>query len=121
MARGYLPLDELHAFYSKRARSCQVNQEWENAERAFVAAGEVDMAVSMYKGNKMWLPMLKLVQQHRREQLPEMHLLVAHVSSVASCRVQAQPVVASRQLRMTAPYIHSCEFDCWQHCHILTR
>jgi hypothetical protein len=39
------------------------------------------MAVNMYKANKMWLPMLKLVQQHRREQLAQMHLLVAHVSS----------------------------------------
>lgn len=98
MARGYLPPDELHAFYSKRALSCQAKREWWTAERAFVAAGEVDMAVNMYRGNKMWLPMLKLVQQHRREQLSEMHLLVAHVSSVASCWVQAQPVVASSQL-----------------------
>jgi hypothetical protein len=95
VARGYLPPDELHAFYSKRARSCQANREWENAERAFVAAGEVEMAVAMYKGQKMWLPMLKLVQQHRREQLPEMHLLVAHVSSDAGCLMRALRFVVS--------------------------
>lgn len=105
MARGYLPPDELHAFYSKRARSCEAKREWENAERAFVAAGEVDVAVSMYKGNRMWLPMLKLVQQHQREQLPEMHLLVAHVSWVASCVVRAPPVAAYPQLRTTAPHL----------------
>ena len=45
-----------------------------------MAAGEIELAVNMHKANKMWLPMLKLVQQHRREQLPHMHLLVAHVS-----------------------------------------
>jgi hypothetical protein len=82
VARGYLPPDELHLFYSKRARSCEAKREWQDAEKAYVASGEVDMAVNMYKVNKMWLPMLKLVQQHRREQLPQMHLLVAHVSPV---------------------------------------
>ena len=82
VARGYLPPEELHLFYSKRARSCEANREWQDAERAYVAAGELDMAVNMYKANKMWLPMLKLVQQHRREQLAQMHLLVAHVSSL---------------------------------------
>lgn len=88
MARGYLPPDELHHFYSKRARSCEAKREWQDAEKAYVASGEVDMVVNMYKVNKMWLPMLKLVQQHRREQLPQMHLLVAHVS-------HSQPVTAS--------------------------
>jgi hypothetical protein len=82
VARGYFPPEELHLFYSKRARSCEANKAWQDAEKAYVAAGELDMAVNMYKGNKMWLPMLKLVQQHRREQLPQMHLLVAHVSSL---------------------------------------
>lgn len=90
VARGYLPPEELHQFYSKRARSCEANREWQDAERAYVAAGEVDMAVNMYKANKMWLPMLKLVQQHRREQLAQMHLLVAHVSGrVRHCHAKS--------------------------------
>jgi hypothetical protein len=33
----------------------------------------------MYKRNKAWMAMLKLVQQHRREQLPQAHLMVAQV------------------------------------------
>jgi hypothetical protein len=91
VARGYLPPEELHLFYSKRARSCEANRAWQDAEKAYVAAGELDMAVNMYKANKMWLPMLKIVQQHRREQLPQMHLLVAHVSSsIASVQILAQ-------------------------------
>lgn len=57
-----------------------------------MAAGEVDMAVNMYKANKMWLPMLKLVQQHRREQLAQMHLLVAHVSGCVSIAMLSLPV-----------------------------
>lgn len=39
------------------------------------------MAITMYKRNKAWLQMLKLVQQHKREQLPQAHLLVAQVGT----------------------------------------
>jgi hypothetical protein len=49
-----------------------------------VAGGEIDMAVAMYKRNKAWLAMLKLVQQHRREQLPQAHLMVAQVRASQS-------------------------------------
>jgi hypothetical protein len=79
VARGYLSEDELHSFYSKRARACEANRQWTDAERAYVAGGEIEMAVSMYKRNKAWMAMLKLVQQHRREQLPHAHLMVAQV------------------------------------------
>lgn len=79
VARGYLPPDELHLFYTKRAHACEAQRAWQDAERAYVAVGEVDLAVNMYKANRMWLPLLKLVQQHRRDQLPQMHLLVAQV------------------------------------------
>ncbi|WIA40104.1 hypothetical protein OEZ86_013511 [Tetradesmus obliquus] len=77
VARGYLSEDELHSFYSKRARACEANGQWLDAERAYVAGGEIDMAVAMYKRSKSWLAMLKLVQKHRREQLPQAHLMVA--------------------------------------------
>jgi len=79
VARGYLAPEDLHQFYSKRARSCEAKREWQDAEKAYVAAGEVELAIDMYKANRMWLPMLKLVQQHRREHLPAMHLFVAQV------------------------------------------
>jgi hypothetical protein len=85
VARGYLSEDELHSFYSKRARTCEANRQWNDAERAYVAGGEVDMAVAMHKRNKAWLAMLKLVQQHRREQLPQAHLMVAQVRQWCSC------------------------------------
>eukprot|EP00878_Enallax_costatus_P040062 GHUV01046039.1.p1 GENE.GHUV01046039.1~~GHUV01046039.1.p1 ORF type:complete len:267 (+),score=86.37 GHUV01046039.1:352-1152(+) len=37
VARGYLSEDELHQFYSKRARSCEANRQWQDAENAYVA------------------------------------------------------------------------------------
>lgn len=40
VARGYLSEDELHQFYSKRARSCEANRQWQDAEKAYVAGGQ---------------------------------------------------------------------------------
>ena len=79
VARGYLPQAELQRFYSRRAREFEAAQQWKDAEKAYMAAGEVDMAVNMYKKNKMWENMLRLVQQHRKEGLQQAHLLVAQV------------------------------------------
>jgi hypothetical protein len=82
-ARGYLAPEELHAFYTKRARSCEANRQWGDAEKAYVAAEDVDAAIAMHRANRAWMPMLALVQAQRREQLPAMHLVVAQVGALA--------------------------------------
>jgi hypothetical protein len=112
VARGYLPPDELHRFYSKHARSCEAKREWQDAEKAYVAADEVDMAINMYKVNKMWLPLLKLVQQHRREQLPQMHLLVAHVSPVTDAGYQAAVLMPTLAVNFSVRRLHAHPYGC---------
>lgn len=79
VARGYLPEGELQKFYSRRAREFEAARQWKDAEKAYLSAGETEMAVNMYKKNKMWDNMLRLVQMHRREGLTQAHLLVAQV------------------------------------------
>jgi intraflagellar transport protein 172 len=104
VARGYLPQAELQRFYSRRAREFEAAQQWKDAEKAYLAAGEVDMAVNMYKKNKMWENMLRLVQQHRKEGLQQAHLLVAQVGGqvvVGHCScllVPATGVLSRKQL-----------------------
>jgi len=49
-------------------------------ERAFVCActqgDEVDQAINMYKKNKQYDPMIRLVAQHRKENLAQVCMLV---------------------------------------------
>lgn len=52
MARGYLPESELKRFNASRAAEAEASKAWGEAERGYVAAGEVDAAVNMYKRNK---------------------------------------------------------------------
>jgi hypothetical protein len=52
VARAYLPEPELRAFNLARAREAEAARTWAEAERGYVAAGEVDAAVAMYKNNK---------------------------------------------------------------------
>lgn len=112
MARSHLPPGELQQFYARRARTCEDGKQWQDAEKAYVAAGEVDMAINMYRVNKMWLPLLKLVQQHRREHLPQMHLLVAQVRRHA-CAVDRPWARSSHNYRVHQTVCHSlCGSPC---------
>ncbi|KIZ07625.1 Intraflagellar transport protein [Monoraphidium neglectum] len=77
VARGYLPEGELRRFNAQRAKEAEAAKNWKEAERGYLAAGEAEAAIGMYKRNRMWEPMIRLVGQHRRENLPESHLLAA--------------------------------------------
>ncbi|KAF8062969.1 IFT172 [Scenedesmus sp. PABB004] len=77
VARGYLSEGELAAFYARRARACEAARAWADAERAYVAGGEVDAAIAMHRRARAWPAMLKLVAAHRREGLAAAHVLVA--------------------------------------------
>lgn len=52
MARGYLPESELMRFNAQRAREAEAAKNWKEAERGYLAAGEVDQAINMYKRNR---------------------------------------------------------------------
>lgn len=77
VARGYLSEAEQRAFYRKKAREFEVSHKFKEAERAFVMGEEFDQAIAMYKKAKMYDHMIRLVQQHRRDNLAAAHMLVA--------------------------------------------
>lgn len=77
VARGYLTDGEVQAFYRQKAREFEAVRKYKEAERAYVQADEVDCAIVMYKKAAMYEPMLRLVGQHRKEELVQAHMLVA--------------------------------------------
>lgn len=52
MARGYLPEADLARFNATRASEAEAARDWAEAERCYVAAGDVDAAAAMYKRNR---------------------------------------------------------------------
>lgn len=70
---------QLKAFYGRHAQDCQAAGRWADAERSYLACGDVDAAAAMYSTNRQWAPLLKLIASQRREQLPAVHIQVAQV------------------------------------------
>ncbi|GAX77698.1 hypothetical protein CEUSTIGMA_g5141.t1 [Chlamydomonas eustigma] len=77
VARGYLTDSEMKAFYRKKAREFEAGHKYKEAEKAYVQGEEYDMAINMYKKAKMYDQMIRLVQQYRKDNLAQAHLLVA--------------------------------------------
>lgn len=77
VARGYLTDSEMHAFYRKKGREFEAQHKHKEAEKAYVQAEEYDAAISMYRKAKMYDQMIRLVQQYRKDNLVQAHLLVA--------------------------------------------
>lgn len=48
VAKGYLPPAELQRFNAARAREAEAAGEWKEAERCYVAAGEMEGVLEMY-------------------------------------------------------------------------
>ncbi len=52
MARGYLSEPDLRRLNAQHARESEAVRNWKEAERGYVAAGEAEAAINMYKKNK---------------------------------------------------------------------
>mmetsp|Transcript_26109 Transcript_26109/g.57041 ORF Transcript_26109/g.57041 Transcript_26109/m.57041 type:complete len:1764 (+) Transcript_26109:195-5486(+) len=77
VARGYLTDTEMRSFYRKKAREFEASHKFKEAEKAYVQGEEYDMAINMYKKNRMYDQMINLVQHYRKDQLAQAHMLVA--------------------------------------------
>ncbi|XP_023687337.1 intraflagellar transport protein 172 homolog [Paramormyrops kingsleyae] len=69
--------EEVTALYISRAQELEKEGKFKEAERLFTAVQEPDLAITMYKKNKMYEDMIRLVEKHHRELLTETHLHLA--------------------------------------------
>lgn len=77
VARGYLSDAEQKGFYRKKAREFESSHKLKEAEKAYIQGDEVDQAINMYKKARSYDHMMRLVQQYRKENLVQAHMLVA--------------------------------------------
>ncbi len=68
-------------FQRHAAREHEAAGRARDAERAYVGAGDVDAAIAMYTRSRSWDALLRLVGQHRKDQLTQ-------VSSEASAALE---------------------------------
>jgi intraflagellar transport protein 172 len=69
--------EEIHDKYCAKAANLENDGSLRDAERLYVAVGEHDRAISMYKNCLQYDHMIRLVEEHHNELLGETHLHLA--------------------------------------------
>lgn len=69
--------EEVRALYVTRAQELERDAKFKEAERLYATVKQPDLAITMYKKNKMFEDMIRLVAKHHPDLLSETHLHLA--------------------------------------------
>uniref|UniRef100_A0A8C2G8A1 Intraflagellar transport protein 172 homolog n=1 Tax=Cyprinus carpio TaxID=7962 RepID=A0A8C2G8A1_CYPCA len=69
--------EDVSALYISRAQELEKQGKYKEAERLFTTVDEPDLAITMYKTNKMYDDMIRLVAVHHKDLLQETHIHLA--------------------------------------------
>uniref|UniRef100_A0A8C2A3L6 Intraflagellar transport 172 n=1 Tax=Cyprinus carpio TaxID=7962 RepID=A0A8C2A3L6_CYPCA len=69
--------EDVSALYISRAQELEKEGKYKEAERLFTTVDEPDLAITMYKKNKMYDDMIRLVAVHHKDLLQETHIHLA--------------------------------------------
>ncbi|KAL7872215.1 hypothetical protein SRHO_G00071980 [Serrasalmus rhombeus] len=69
--------DEVSSLYISRAYELEKEGKYKEAERLFVTVSEPDLAITMYKKNRMYDDTIRLVARHHKDLLQETHIHLA--------------------------------------------
>ncbi|MBN3302921.1 IF172 protein, partial [Amia calva] len=69
--------EDVSALYISRAQELEKQGKYKEAERLFSTIDEPDLAITMYKKNKMYDDMIRLVARYHKDLLTETHLHLA--------------------------------------------
>ncbi|XP_074640366.1 intraflagellar transport protein 172 homolog [Tubulanus polymorphus] len=78
LASSCMKMDDVSNMYIAQARQLESQGKFKEAERLFVAVEEPDLAITMYKKEKMYSDMIRLVKQHHPDLLSDTHIHLAH-------------------------------------------
>jgi tetratricopeptide (TPR) repeat protein len=71
VGRAHMSSDALRELYTSLACKLEASQKLQEAEQLYVAVGEFDKAILMYKKTGLYDQMLRLVAKYRKEHLAE--------------------------------------------------
>eukprot|EP00854_Cymbomonas_tetramitiformis_P006568 gene6568-7868_t len=77
VAVTYMTDQEAAILYTRRARELEGQGKFKEAEKMYLTVKEHDLAINMYKKNRMYDQMIRLVSTFRKDLLTETHLHLA--------------------------------------------
>ncbi|KAI6244211.1 Intraflagellar transport protein osm-1 [Aphelenchoides fujianensis] len=77
LAAEFMNSSETHELYLQKAAELEQTNRWKEAEELYVAVGEPNRAIAMYKGANRLEEMMRLVERFHSEHVDETHLRLA--------------------------------------------
>lgn len=77
LAATYMKGEDVSTLYIAQARQLEEQGKFKEAERLYVAVEEPDLAITMYKKQRMYADMVRLVKTYHKDLLQDTHLHLA--------------------------------------------
>lgn len=115
IAVTYMSEAEVSALYINRAQLLESQGKFKEAERLYLTVKEPDLAINMYKKNRQYDQMIRLVTEHRKDLLIETHLHLAHqFETEGNFKLAEQHYIKAKEWKPAVSMYR--EHDMWEDC-----
>jgi len=90
LAMGYMNEGEVGLLYINQAQKLEAEGRYKEAEKMYLTVKEKDLAINMYKKNRRFDDMIRLVQEQRVDLLKETHQFLAQTLEVEGSLREAE-------------------------------
>ncbi|KAM4521459.1 intraflagellar transport protein 172 homolog isoform 2-T2 [Odontesthes bonariensis] len=112
--------EEVTALYVSRAQELERDGKFKEAERLFATVKQPDLAITMYKKNRMFDDMVRLVAKHHPDLLAETHLHLAKQLEAESRFSEAEYHFMEAEEWKAAVHMYRVN-DMWEEAHRVAK
>ncbi|XP_069580919.1 intraflagellar transport protein 172 homolog [Brachyistius frenatus] len=112
--------EEVMALYISRAQELERDGKFKEAERLFAAVKQPDLAITMYKKNRMFDDVIRLVAKHHNDLLMETHLHLAKELEAESRFSEAEYHFMEAEEWKAAVHMYRVN-DMWEDAHRVAK
>mmetsp|Transcript_11730 Transcript_11730/g.22317 ORF Transcript_11730/g.22317 Transcript_11730/m.22317 type:complete len:1744 (-) Transcript_11730:31-5262(-) len=115
IAVTYMPKTEVSMLYVTQAKKMESQGKFKDAERLYLTVSEPDLAISMYKKNRHYDDMIRLVTQWRKELLTETNIhLATQFQEEGNFKLAEKHYLAANEWKPVVSMYR--ENDMWEDC-----
>lgn len=115
IAVTYMPEGEVQSLYVNQAQLMESQGQFKEAERLYLTVNEPDLAISMYKKNRQYDDMIRLVSSTRKELLTDTHIhLASQFQSEGNLKMAEKHYIQAKEWKPVVSMYR--ENDMWEDC-----
>ncbi|XP_046660390.1 intraflagellar transport protein 172 homolog isoform X2 [Homalodisca vitripennis] len=120
LATRYLEPDQVTRIFLKQGQSLEAVGKLREAEKLYVAVDQPDMAIAMYKAQRQYDQMMRLVKQHHSDLLATTHLhLAQQLESEGNLRAAESHYLGADQWKLAVKMYRS--LDMWEEAYRVAK